>query len=210
MANTVSAPYGLRYARTSPNLQSSGGTSNLYRIKQNYSGVIPFGAPVRLSTTNDPSSSFGNGYIVNISSGTMNQTGTLDLYVGVFVGCSYTNPLNNQPQWSQWYPGSVNATDIQAYVIDDPGAVYMIQADSTSFDALAQTGYSYNLNVPGTPYNSGTGDSTISLDTASGTGTAYPFKVVGLALTPNNTNASGYVDCLVKINGGFQIFSRTN
>lgn len=208
MALTAS-PYGLKAVKMLGNRPFQGPGPNSYRIKTNYAGVIPYGAPVRMSTTNDPSSGIGNGYIVNITDGTMNNGTQNDLYVGVFVGCRYLNPLNNnQPQWDQWYPGSVNSTFIEALVVDDPDVIFQIQAHAASFDALAQIGYSYNLNVPGTPYNTGSKDSTISLDTAGGTATTKPWKVVGIDLDPNNANATNFVDVQVKINSGFSIFSR--
>jgi len=44
--------------------------------------------------------------------------------VGIFLGCSYTNPVTKQKQYSQYYPGSIAAGDIQAIVCDDPDTVF--------------------------------------------------------------------------------------
>lgn len=206
---TTAAPYGLRPTLMSYSRYTSGLPTEQFRIKSGYTGVIPYGAPVMMSQTNVPSSSFGAGYIVNVTGGDLITTGsTKDYYVGVFVGCTYINPTLSIPQWDQWYPGSITDTNMTAYVVTDPEAVFQIQADVASFDALAAIGTSFKLTIPGTPYNTGSKDSTISLDTTDGTNAAYPFKVVGMALEPNNTNASGFVDCLVKINSGFSLFTR--
>lgn len=209
MASTA-APYGLvPVGRLVGGRVLNGNPTNLYRIKSGYTGVIPYGAPVRMSTENDPSASFGPNYIVNVSDADMTSGGgSKDLYVGIFVGCTYTDPNTLQPQWSQWYPGSLAASDMQAYVIDDPAALFQIQAHSVDFNVYANIGYSFQLNIPGTPYNSSSKDSTISLDTGTSTAVGLPFKVVDIARLPNNTNASGYVDLLVKINSGFSIFER--
>ena len=43
---------------------------------------------------------------------------------GIFLGCSYTNPVTKQKQYSQYYPGSIAAGDIQAIVCDDPDTVF--------------------------------------------------------------------------------------
>lgn len=211
--STVSAPYGLRYAEMGFS-RPAGGASGIeqIRIKSGYTGVIPYGAPVMMSQADVPTGAFGAGYITNVTAGTLITTGsTKDYYAGVFTGASYNLPGTSQPAWDQWYPGSITAptgTTMMAYVITDVEAIFKIQALGANFDALANIGLSYKLNIPGTPYNAGSKDSTISLDTAAGTDPAYPFKVVGLALTPDNTNASGYVDVLVKINSGFSLYTR--
>jgi hypothetical protein len=50
--------------------------------------------------------------------------------------------------------------------------------------------------------------STAALDIASGAATSNPLKIMGIAQTPDNTNASGYVDVLVRINQGCHIHER--
>ena len=208
MASTAT-PYGFRPLRHEAGMPAGGAMpTEEFRIKANYSGVIPYGAPVRMSLTNDPSSSFGAGYIVNVSGASMIQSSVPDYYVGIFVGCQYTNPTNGQPQWDQWYPGSVNATDITAYVVTDPGAALQVQASAASFDAYAAVGTSFPIIIPGTPYNAGSKNSTISLDTSGSAASTAPFKVMGIAQTPDNANATGYVDVIVKVQQAFHIYTR--
>lgn len=141
------------------------------------------------------------GFIALPTNGTFNSLG--DHYIGVFVGCYYTNTANNnQPQWDQWYPGAA-VTAAFAHVVTDPEAVFAVQCQYPNFNAQGNLGYSYRLFIPTTPYNSGTKDSTIALDAGDGsnaTSTTDPFKVVGIVPAPAsaNPNASGYVDVLVK------------
>ena len=49
--------------------------------------------------------------------------------VGIFVGCSYTDPGTGQPTFNQFFPASTAADDIMAYVVDDPKLLFQMQAD---------------------------------------------------------------------------------
>jgi hypothetical protein len=51
--------------------------------------------------------------------------------VGVFNGCFYTDPTTQKPTFSNYYPGGVTASDITAFVVDDPDAVFLMDADDT-------------------------------------------------------------------------------
>ena len=45
------------------------------------------------------------------------------------MGVSYTDPNTNQKTFSTLYPASTTASDIMAYVVDDPNVLFTIQAD---------------------------------------------------------------------------------
>ena len=49
--------------------------------------------------------------------------------VGVFVGCSYTDPSTSQQTFKQYWPTGTVATDAVGYVVDDPDVLFMMQAD---------------------------------------------------------------------------------
>ena len=49
--------------------------------------------------------------------------------VGVFMGCSYTDPNSGQKVFSQKWPASTVASDAMAYIVDDPNVLFTIQAD---------------------------------------------------------------------------------
>ena len=51
--------------------------------------------------------------------------------VGVFNGCFYTDPTTQKPTFSNSYHGSIVASDITAFVVDDPDAVFLMDADAT-------------------------------------------------------------------------------
>ena len=196
---TVAAPYGLKPVKHSVNTPYAGAT-NLYRVQSGYATPIYAGAPVILAS----------GYITVPAAANLGA-GSPERFIGVFMGCSYTDPVTKQKQWSQHYPGGIAATDIVAYVADDPALTFMIQVNSVNFDALAVVGaancYALTSAASGSAV---TGNSTIALDT-DGTPAAasnLPFRIMGVATLPDNANASGYVDVLVRLNGGFHVMTR--
>lgn len=83
-----------------------------YAIASGYSTLISTGDPVRLTT---------DGTIIK---GT-NAAGN----IGVFAGVSYTNSLG-EVKFSQFWPASTVATNIEALVIDDPFATFQAVADA--------------------------------------------------------------------------------
>ena len=148
-----------------------------------------------------------NGDLVELAAGTINITGMSTStttsarpgQVGVFVGCSYTNPTTGQKQFAQYYPGSVLANDIVAFVVDDDRAVFkavMIGQPSAGLSNTATTvGYASqgfvgtNLYfVGGTAGNPNTGNSAVGVSASApsnGTGnvriaSALPSRVVGI------------------------------
>jgi len=106
----VSAPYGL-LAQNLIGGQVFAGSTRMYPIQYGYSTDIFYGDFVVLSR--------GFATRASVSTGTgFNQT------TGIFLGCTFTNPLTKQKQFSQYWPASTAAGDCQAYVLDDPDAVF--------------------------------------------------------------------------------------
>ena len=100
---TVSAPYGLAPINLIGSQVFAGGVRQL-PIQYNYGTAIFNGDFVVLSRG-------------NITRATV-ETGTgVNQVTGVFVGCSYTDPNTKQKVFKQYYPGSVTAGDIMAYVV---------------------------------------------------------------------------------------------
>ena len=198
----TAAPYGLRPVRL-VNGQPFAGQTNNYRIESGETDVFYYGQPVQ----------YASGYIVNCSAGNMGTTAAPDEYVGVFLGCTYTDPTTKTKVWRQSYPGSVVASDIEAIIADDPDTVFQVQANSTAFNALAAIGTCFALNGV-TAGSSVTGNSSIALDTdgTPAAGATLPFKVVGLAALPDNINAATgqYTDVLVVVNRLFHILAGNN
>ena len=102
--------------------------------------------------------------------------------VGVFQGCSYRNASGEIIYSPKWPAGQV-ATDIKAYVIDDPNVVFAMQIDNGTFNAdiLGEVG-----NILATAGDDATGRSReeIDLSTVGTTGTTH--TVLGLVDNPSN------------------------
>ena len=157
MALTAS-PFGF-LLRKHPSGQSR---ANAYTIAAAYNTPIGYGDAVILDT---------NGTLTI-------GTATNDL-IGVFAGVQYKD-ATGKPQISKRWPGAVaGATEIVAYVYDDPDNVYEVQVEAGG-SAYVQTviGTQSDL-IAGTP-NAVTGHSTMALDKDVEAAAAQgQFRIVG-------------------------------
>jgi hypothetical protein len=128
-------------------------------------------------------------------------------FLGVFLGCRFTNPSTNQPTWSNYYPASTVATDIKALVCDDPQAVYLIQGDGS----LALTNIFNNADLAQTATGStlnGLSGMNLSASSAATTNTLR-FRIIELYKSPDNAFGDAFTKVLVCINRpGFHFFDQ--
>ena len=66
------------------------------------------------------------GYITQGAAGTT-------VLAGIFVGCKYLSTSQKRVVWSAYWPGSDATNDVEAYVIDDPNARFVVQSSGTGF-----------------------------------------------------------------------------
>ena len=185
MPNVVEQ-YGLKPSRQlngSPFINAQ----NRYRIAANNSTAIFQGDLVKPLDSGNISRAVAN---------------TSDTVVGVFNGCFYTDPTTQKPTFLNYYPGSINASDIIAMVIDGPDTVFEIKADATFVVADLFKNYSIT-NVTGATQ---TGISKVTLD-VSESGTAGTFVVQAIDISQDvfnsDVNVSSNVGVLVRINNHF-------
>jgi len=121
--------------------------------------------------------------------------------VGVFNGCFYTDPTTQKPTWKNYYPGTVNASDIMATVLDSPDQVYKVDSDG----AFAVADIFKNFHVTNNTGNTITGTSKVQLDySASGTTGAIVLQAIDISQDVDNSDAGVVnVDVLVRINNHF-------
>ena len=121
--------------------------------------------------------------------------------VGVFNGCFYTDPTTQKPTYSNYYPGSIAASDITAFVVDDPDAVFLIDADA----AFTRADLFQNYSVTNATGNTKTGISENQLDVgASGTNASFILQALDISQDPDNSDtASANANILVRINKHF-------
>jgi hypothetical protein len=159
---------------------------NRYRIASNYGTAI-----------------FQGDLVVPVADGTIARhiAANTSAVVGVFNGCFYTDPTTQKPTWKNYYPGSVVASDITAFVLDDPDIVGKMDCDG----AFAVADIFKDFNVTNVSGNTQTGISEVQLDfSASGLTSDFIVQAIDISQNPDNdTAASANVNVLVRINNHF-------
>lgn len=172
--SATSAPFGMRPAyhptgldRAFPQTIGSGYATALYK-----------GTPVLLNTD-----------------GTLNVATVTNDFLGVLDGVEYTDSLG-KPNYSNFWPASTVATNIVAWVWQDPEMVYDIQADG----AIAATAVGAQSDFSATP---GSGSSSTGLSTATisasveAAGAQGMLRIIGLS--PFEGNAWGDAYTIVRV-----------
>ena len=181
MANK-DASFGMRPVKMMGGSPWTGGTSR-YRIAANYGTAIYTGDMVMQVT----------GGTVEIHA----DGGTVPI-VGVFRGCQYTDPTSGEQVFSAYYPASTNASDIIAFIVDDPNVVFEIQADDTfpiadlfgNFDIVYTNSSSTQSGLSGAELDVTTGATTAGL----------PLKAIDISEDPDNSDiATANTNVLVVI-----------
>jgi hypothetical protein len=91
--------------------------------------------------------------------------GTSQENIGVFLGCSYTDPLVKQKRNSQFWPASTLAGDAMAVIADDPDLVFKaVVCSATTVVGSGSTALvGQNMSVIDNTPNLATGNSRIAL-----------------------------------------------
>jgi hypothetical protein len=184
-------PYGARPVGTLSANGSYSGKVRHYSIASGYATSIFYGDFVKLVA----------------AGGVEKDTGTTTLTpVGIFLGCSYTDPNTNQLTFNQMWTASIAASDAVAYVIDDPDVIFEMQADGTG----AQTVIGNNVAVVQTAGSTtiGTSKNAVDISTVAATTATLPIRIVDISSKSGNTAGDSYTDLVVKFNAG-HIMSNT-
>jgi hypothetical protein len=134
----------------------------------------------------------------NIDRHTANNSASV---IGVFNGCFYTDPTTSKPTFRNSYPGSIVASDITAFVIDDPDAVFLMDADA----AFTRADLYQNYSVSTGGGNTTTGISEVQLDVSvSGTNASFVIQAIDISQDPDNSDTTAAnANVLVRINKHF-------
>jgi len=104
--------------------------------------------------------------------------------IGIFQGCSFTDPTLNYKVFAQMWTASTSATDILAHVADDPRQVFQAQSDGTHITYAAG-----NTNI---------GKSILALDQSGlATTAAFPWRTIAFVDGPFSAVGDAYTDMLV-------------
>ena len=189
-------------------------TATPYGFKPlNHIGGTPYAGAVRhIKIASGFGTNIFNGSIVAlVTGGTLEVVTTLgsngDVFpsgvIGVFVGCTYTDPTSKNKTFSNHWPTGTVASDAMAYVVDDPQVLFQVQADG----AVTQAELGENAHLAAVQSTS-TGDTTtgvsnsaIDQSTIAVTAT-FAFRVVDFVESPDSTVGDAFTDLIVKFNAG--------
>lgn len=119
--------------------------------------------------------------------------------VGVCVGVQYTNSSGQTVQ-AQYAPAS-GVTNVLAYVVDDPTALFKVAVVSagTTMSTLTRAAVGQNAFVVLNSGNTNTGNSVQAIDDATDTTATYPIRIIDVVPETAVTSTT-YVEMIVKIN----------
>jgi hypothetical protein len=148
------------------------------RIASTNSTAIFTGDPVM------PVVGTANGYITQAAAGTTPVA-------GIFVGCKYLSTSQKRVVWSSYWPGSDATGDVEAYVIDDPAARFIVQTSTTSFPMTGSvTTMTSGVIGQNAQFTIGTGSTATGRSGAYlssvGTTATFPFTIVDYAVSFGN------------------------
>ena len=203
---TISAPYGLKPINLIGGQVFAGATRQLPITTSgvNYATAIFYGDVVQLASS-------GTVIISTLDTDTSPVAGV----VGVFLGCSYTNPTTKQKQYSQYWPGAASGiTDAMAYIADDPDQLYKVASVGDTADGtglviapVQQTAVGTNAVLVLNTGSTTSGDSKIGIYSA-GTTTSLPMRIVDVV--PDTSYVSGgnivFPEVIVKLNFGYHSY----
>ena len=161
--------------------------------------------------TNSSTAIFYGDVVKLLASGTVGKdTGTdAATPVGVFLGCTYTDPTYGVT-FRQFYPGTTNISDITAYVLDDPDALFKVAVcagtNSNTVSYLTQAAVGSNVKLANGANNAGstiTGNSKVGVDSTEGTTSTWPIRVIDVVHETTIAGSPGsYTEVIVKWNQG--------
>ena len=161
--------------------------------------------------TNSATAIFYGDVVKLLASGTVGKdTGTdAATPVGVFLGCTYTDPTYGVT-FRQFYPGTTSISDITAYVLDDPDALFKVAVcagtNSNTVSYLTQAAVGSNVKLANGANNTGstiTGNSKVGVDSTEGTTSTWPIRVVDVVHETTIAGSPGsYTEVIVKWNQG--------
>jgi hypothetical protein len=191
---TVAGPYGLVPVKLLSGTPFAGVTRH-YGIASGYATSIFNGDAVKL-----------------VTGGTVERD-TFDAAmtpIGVFVGCSFTDPSTEQKTFKQYYPASTVASDIEAYVVDATDVLFKaaVVSSGTTIGDLAITDIGANVAGVDNTGSTITGNSKCAISDTSATTNTLPFRIVSLVEETKNASG-GYTEALVKWNAGHQFNNTT-
>jgi hypothetical protein len=183
----IDAPYGLRPTKLLAG-QAYPNANIQLPVASGYATAIYYGDVVMLTT---------DGTIVK-------DTGTTAATpIGVFVGCSYTDPSMGYLVHRNFLPAGIVAADIKAYIVDDPRQVFSIAVVSsgTTIGGVTRAAVGKNTALVQNAGEATYGNSRVAASATPATTATLPLRIVGVVEETKNSSGE-YTEILVKWNAG--------
>lgn len=187
--SATSAAFGFR-----PSFHNSGQIRpKAYTIASTYAANIFLGDPVKLVDAGT----------IQLGTSDGSRTGTVDgiLVLGIFAGCEY-NDATGKPTVSNFWPTGTTATNIVAYVYDDPETLFDVQyanpgtPGTTTVQTAVGEQCDWTATAPGGSTSTGLSSTSLTVIQA----TAGQFQITGFQNFPNDSLTDAYVTATVRIN----------
>ena len=192
------------------------GPSGLVPVKL-VSGVPFVGVTRQYSIASGYNTNIFNGDAVQLVTGGTVERDTADAAmtpIGVFLGCTYTDPSLGYQLFSQYYPANTAASDIMAYVADGTDVLFKVAVLSSAAGAtpvigdLAITDLGANVAMINNNGDTATGNSRCGISDSTATTNSLPLRIVSLVEETKNSSG-GFTEALVKWNAGHQMNNLT-
>ena len=187
--SSTSAPFGFR-----PSFHNSGQIRpKAYTIASTYAANIFSGDPVKLVDAGT----------VQLGTSDGTRSGTTDgiSLLGTFAGCQFNDSLG-KPTVSPYWPSGTTATEIIAYVYDDPETLFNVQYSNpgtpgtTSMQTAVGEEMDWVVASPGGSTSTGLSNTQIGVIQA----TSGQFQLTGFGNEVNDSITDAYIVAIVRIN----------
>lgn len=173
---TIDAPYGLVPVGLIGGRSYSGATRKM-KIASNYGTAI------------------GKGDLVKrVNDGTIERDGSTTAFpatgtLGIFMGCSYTDPNTSQLTFNNQYPASTVASDIEAFVADDPDLIMKVAicSSGTTMATLGRTVIGNKTSLISNTLTTINGRSKLAASSSINTTSTLPLHIIDVV----DTTATG-------------------
>jgi hypothetical protein len=150
------------------------------------------------SVASSPTIIYFNDAVEAANTGTITVAAAGDILLGSLNGSFYTDPTTQKPTWRNYVP-NVAASDIVAFVSDDPYERFEIRSNNTG--ASAQTDVFNNANITYLAGDSANFVSRVRLNDATLTTSSEQLQILGATKdTGDNLITQSHVVWVVRIN----------
>ena len=170
MANSSSTGFGLKPIK---------------KVGQNYDagglGEYPVAASATAIYNQDLVAMANTGTAAVAAAGTTHNLGSLN---GVF----YTDATTSKPTFQNYLQGSNAASDIVAFITDDPNQIYEVRSNNSGASAQTDVGNTAEIS-----YSAGASPNYVSrttLDDSTLATATQQLKIVGVSRDPDNSDLS--------------------